>query len=85
VVQEAYVWVREKAPVMESAAGVAEALVGLVEAERPPLRGQTAESARAWVAARWIDPTGERDRQAFVDFLAGLRARPREGASPGGT
>jgi NAD(P)-dependent dehydrogenase (short-subunit alcohol dehydrogenase family) len=70
--ERAYAWVQQKAPALESAEQVAEGLAQLVEDLQPALRVQSSETARAYLAERWTDHTGSKDRDAFIAFFTSL-------------
>lgn len=67
--ERGYAWVQQKAPPIESADQVAQGLGQIVEDPQPALRVQSSEPARAYLAERWTDPTGNQDRDAFISFF----------------
>jgi len=78
LVEAAYGWFDQAAPDWQQPEEVAAALAELVALEPPPFRRQSSPSATAYVAQGLTDPTGERDRDALVDFILGAWTPPVE-------
>lgn len=68
--ERGYAWVQQKAPEFQSAEQVAQVLSQIVESPQPALRVQSSDSAKAYLAERWTDPTGNKDRDAFIAFFS---------------
>jgi retinol dehydrogenase 8 len=84
---ELYAWVLgDSSPKPQSAEEVAEALVGLVDLELPPLAAQSGAASEAYVAAAMRDPSRQSELESMLAaFDAAAGDGPHPGAAPVGS